>query len=209
MPGFDDKLSSEARWDLIDYLRAHNAGESMRTTGKWPHPLPVPQFDATCPDGRTIDLDDLRGRVLRIVAVFDDDDAATASAPPAWTRNHNYHSHRQGRPQDQSRQPAWQLSPKPGLHSQSCWGCRAMHWREGKCWLIRTGGYARNGSRAIREIGPTRRRSRPQSATLRRIRSPIQSADTRIITDDAAFILDHRFTDIAAAWAARCNSPAC
>ena len=84
MPGFDGKLSSEARWDLIDYLRAHNAGESMRTTGKWPHPLPMPQFDATCPDGRTIDLDDLRGRVLRIVAVFDDD-AATVSAPPAGT----------------------------------------------------------------------------------------------------------------------------
>ena len=84
MPGFDGKLSSEARWDLIDYLRAHNAGESMRTTGKWPHPLPVPQFDATCPDGRTIDLDALRGRVLRIVAVFDDD-AATVSAPPAGT----------------------------------------------------------------------------------------------------------------------------
>ena len=84
MPGFDGKLSSEARWDLIDYLRAHNAGEGMRTTDKWPHPLPVPQFDATCPDGRTINLDDLRGRVLRIVAVFDND-AATVSAPPAGT----------------------------------------------------------------------------------------------------------------------------
>src|SRR5262249_21744869 len=45
MPGFAGTLSSEARWDLIDYLRAHNAGESMRTTGGWPHPLPIPQFD--------------------------------------------------------------------------------------------------------------------------------------------------------------------
>jgi hypothetical protein len=34
MPGLDTVLSTEARWDLIDYLRAHNAGESMRTTGK-------------------------------------------------------------------------------------------------------------------------------------------------------------------------------
>ena len=84
MPGFDGKLSSEARWGLIDYLRAHNAGESMRTTGKWPHPLPVPQLDATCADGRTIDLDDLRGRVLRIVAVSDDD-AATVSVPTVGT----------------------------------------------------------------------------------------------------------------------------
>ncbi len=69
MPGFGGSLSTEARWDLIDYLRAHNAGKSMRTSGKWTHPLPVPQFDADCADGRTLDLDDLRGRMLRIIAV--------------------------------------------------------------------------------------------------------------------------------------------
>jgi len=69
MPGFAGTLSSEARWDLIDYLRAHNAGESLRTTGVWPHPVPVPQFDASCADGHAVDLDDLRGRILRIVAV--------------------------------------------------------------------------------------------------------------------------------------------
>jgi putative copper export protein/mono/diheme cytochrome c family protein len=83
MPGFDGVLSSEARWDLIDYLRALNAGESMRTTGKWPHLLPIPQFDVTCADGRTLDLDDLRGRVLHIVAVSGDE--TTAYAPPAET----------------------------------------------------------------------------------------------------------------------------
>jgi mono/diheme cytochrome c family protein len=79
MPGFAGTLSSEARWDLIDYLHAHNAGESMRTTGTWQHPVPVPQFDATCADGHAIDLDDLRGRVLRIIAVSGD--AATSSTP--------------------------------------------------------------------------------------------------------------------------------
>jgi putative copper export protein/mono/diheme cytochrome c family protein len=83
MPGFDGTLSSEARWDLIDYLRALNAGESMRTTGKWSHPVPAPQFDAICADGRHIDLDDLRGRVLRIIAVSGGE--ATVSAPPAAT----------------------------------------------------------------------------------------------------------------------------
>jgi hypothetical protein len=31
--------------------------------------VPVPQFDATCADGHAVDLDDLRGRLLRIVAV--------------------------------------------------------------------------------------------------------------------------------------------
>ena len=68
MPGYNGVLSSEARWDLIDYLRAQNAGESMHRTGKWLHPLPVPQFDVECADGRTIDLDDLRGRALHIIA---------------------------------------------------------------------------------------------------------------------------------------------
>ena len=83
MPGFEGTLSSEAIWDLIDFLHAHNAGQSMRLTGKWSHPLPVPQFDAVCPGGRALNLDDLRGRVLRIVAAADDEqmepkvDAAT------------------------------------------------------------------------------------------------------------------------------------
>jgi putative copper export protein/mono/diheme cytochrome c family protein len=81
MPGFADTLSSEARWDLIDYVRARNAGESMRTTGVWQHPVPVPQFDATCADGHAVDLDDLRGRLLRIVAVPGDE--ATSPVPPA------------------------------------------------------------------------------------------------------------------------------
>jgi mono/diheme cytochrome c family protein len=112
MPGFGPALSSEARWDLIDYMRAHNAGEGVRSNGNWSHPLPMPQLDVTCADGRTIDVDDLRGRVLRVIAVSDDEatapvlpagigvttvilakkqaaklDAATcvASAPEAWT----------------------------------------------------------------------------------------------------------------------------
>ena len=81
MPGFAGTLSSEARWDLIDYLRAHNAGASMRATGVWSHLVPVPQFDAICPDGRDIDLDDLRGRALRIVAPADQ--AALQALPDA------------------------------------------------------------------------------------------------------------------------------
>jgi putative copper export protein/mono/diheme cytochrome c family protein len=78
MPGFASVLSSEARWDLIDFLRAHNAGMSMRKTGIWPHPLPMPQFDVACADGRSVDLDDLRGRVLRIVAESGEETVASA-----------------------------------------------------------------------------------------------------------------------------------
>jgi putative copper export protein/mono/diheme cytochrome c family protein len=95
MPGFERTLSSEAIWDLIDYLHAHNVGQSMRLTGKWSHPLPVPQFDAVCPDGRTLDLDDLRGRVLRIVAASDEEqtepetDATTIFLEPHHTPKAN------------------------------------------------------------------------------------------------------------------------
>ncbi len=72
MPGFGGKLSSEAIWDLIDYLRAHNAGTAMRQTGNWPQPVPMPQFDARCANGRVVDLDDLRGRVIHVIALAND-----------------------------------------------------------------------------------------------------------------------------------------
>jgi mono/diheme cytochrome c family protein len=73
MPGFGGTLSTEAIWDVIDYLRANNAGYSLRTTGKWSHPLPVPQFDVRCADNKTLDLDDMRGKILRIIAASGDE----------------------------------------------------------------------------------------------------------------------------------------
>jgi putative copper export protein len=57
----------EDRWDLIDYLRAHNRGEFVRTAGRGLHPLLIPRLNAVCADDRTINPDDLRGQVLRIV----------------------------------------------------------------------------------------------------------------------------------------------
>ncbi len=68
MPAFGNVLSSDDRWALIDFLKGHNAGQSMLITGRWNTPTPLPQFDAICANGSTIDLDDLRGRVLHIVA---------------------------------------------------------------------------------------------------------------------------------------------
>jgi len=57
----------DARWDLVDYLRAHNRGEFVRTSGRGQVQVLTPRFDAVCADGRVIDRDDLRGKVLRIV----------------------------------------------------------------------------------------------------------------------------------------------
>ncbi len=75
MPAFGGVLSSGDLWALIDFLKAHNAGYSMRTTGRWSQPIPLPQFDAICSDGSAIELDDLRGRVVHIIA-------ASGSMPP-------------------------------------------------------------------------------------------------------------------------------
>jgi putative copper export protein/mono/diheme cytochrome c family protein len=75
MPPFGKALPSGDIWALIDFLKAYNAGYSMRTTGRWSHPIPLPQFDAVCADGSAIDLDDLRGRVVHVIA-------ASGSMPP-------------------------------------------------------------------------------------------------------------------------------
>ncbi len=78
MPAFGGTLSSGDIWALIDFLKAHNAGYSMRTSGQWSNPIPLPQFDAICADGSAINLDDLRGRVVHIIA-------AAGSVPPPET----------------------------------------------------------------------------------------------------------------------------
>lgn len=77
MPAFGATLSSGDIWALIDFLKAHNAGYGMRTTGRWSQPIQMPQFDAICADGSAINLDDLRGRVVHIVAASDN-----VSSPP-------------------------------------------------------------------------------------------------------------------------------
>ena len=79
MPGFSGVLSSEAIWALIDYLHAHYAGTRMREDGAWADPVEVPRFDALCADGTTLDLDDLRGHMLRFVTMAAD---ARSSAHP-------------------------------------------------------------------------------------------------------------------------------
>jgi putative copper export protein/mono/diheme cytochrome c family protein len=58
MPGFGGTLSTEAIWDVIDYLRANN---------------------------KTLDLDDLRGKDLRIVAASGDEQPAPRPDSDAMT----------------------------------------------------------------------------------------------------------------------------
>lgn len=67
MPGFASALSPDDRWDMIDYIRANNAGLAFHATGQWPQPLQAPEFQAVCKDGRTVGLADLRGGFVRLV----------------------------------------------------------------------------------------------------------------------------------------------
>lgn len=78
MPAFGKRLSSGQIWSLIEFLKANNAGFSMRTLGRWDHPIALPRFDATCADGTTIDRGDLHDKVVHIIAADH-----TVTPPPA------------------------------------------------------------------------------------------------------------------------------
>ena len=68
MPGFAGVLSDEQRWALIDAVRARNAGLALQSAGTWLQPTMLPGFSLTCPGRASITTDDLRGRVLLLVA---------------------------------------------------------------------------------------------------------------------------------------------
>jgi putative copper export protein/mono/diheme cytochrome c family protein len=67
MPGFANLLSPDDRWNLIDFIRAHNAGLTFQATGSWSPPVHAPDLQATCDGGRTVSLNDLRGGFVRLV----------------------------------------------------------------------------------------------------------------------------------------------
>jgi putative copper export protein/mono/diheme cytochrome c family protein len=67
MPGFAAELSDDQRWDLIDYLRGHNAGLAHDATGQWSPAIRAPDFTVTCTGRHHTTLNDLRGKVVRIV----------------------------------------------------------------------------------------------------------------------------------------------
>jgi putative copper export protein/mono/diheme cytochrome c family protein len=67
MPGFAASLTEDQRWDLIDFIRARNAGLAFAATGAWPVPLAAPEVQASCASGKTVALSDLRGQVVRVI----------------------------------------------------------------------------------------------------------------------------------------------
>ena len=85
MPGFADKLSPDDRWALIDYVRANNAGVAKRETGQWPVPVAAPALTATCADGQSVTLADLRGKAVRLIFVGGDQASTTVTDPNLTT----------------------------------------------------------------------------------------------------------------------------
>ena len=79
MPGFADILSEDDRWNLIDYIRAFNAGLVFRASGTWTPPLRAPDVQAECEGGRTVSLNDLHGGFVRLVIGTAPPDAVTGT----------------------------------------------------------------------------------------------------------------------------------
>ncbi len=64
MPG--SSLSDQQIWDLLDFLRAQAAGQTLRQTGSWMYPVPVPDVPIVCSNGSR-SLSSQRGQRLRLV----------------------------------------------------------------------------------------------------------------------------------------------
>jgi len=88
MPGFSAVLSEDERWDLIDYIRAHNAGLALSRTGSWSPPLQAPNLAVTCGDRPSSELQDWHGHVLRLV--FASEPKAKSSVLPSQGRSNQH-----------------------------------------------------------------------------------------------------------------------
>ena len=69
MPGFEATLSDDQRWSLIDFVRAHNIGLVHAATGAWVPSIHAPGFQASCPDGTNISIDEMQGKIVRLIFV--------------------------------------------------------------------------------------------------------------------------------------------
>jgi putative copper export protein/mono/diheme cytochrome c family protein len=69
MPPFGATLDDEARWNLIDFVRANAdaAHLALAPTEVTDVGYQAPDFSAACPDGSTVMRDDLRGRIAHLI----------------------------------------------------------------------------------------------------------------------------------------------
>jgi hypothetical protein len=69
MPGFADRLTAEARWNLVDFVHANADGARLDNPagGHGAMAVRAPDFATQCPDGRTATLAGLSGRIVLLV----------------------------------------------------------------------------------------------------------------------------------------------
>ncbi len=67
MPAWRDSLSEEARWNVIDYIHALNAGSVTRGLDGWPHLVPAPNASLSCDSLAAHSIGDLRGKAIRLI----------------------------------------------------------------------------------------------------------------------------------------------
>ncbi len=79
MPGFAATLSDDERWDLIDYIRAHNAGVAMAATKAWQVPVQAPELQVACA-GAPLSLHELHGRFVRLIVGAPSTEGAATTA---------------------------------------------------------------------------------------------------------------------------------
>lgn len=77
MPGFAERDISDGQiWQVLDYLQAHAAGQTLRETGAWERPLRLPQMALRCRHGVS-SVRALQGQRLHVVLA-----GAAAGLPP-------------------------------------------------------------------------------------------------------------------------------
>jgi putative copper export protein/mono/diheme cytochrome c family protein len=80
MPSFAAVLTDADRWNVIDFVRANNAGNRERTTGAWMAPMAAPALSIICAGLAARQMADLQGNVVRVVA--DGDEEGVSHPPP-------------------------------------------------------------------------------------------------------------------------------
>lgn len=67
MPGFAQKLSDAQVWDVLDFLQAQAAGQTLKEAGVWTNPVRLPDAPVRCQRGNRASARSLAGQRLRVL----------------------------------------------------------------------------------------------------------------------------------------------
>jgi cytochrome c553 len=67
MPGFAQQLSAAQTWEVLDFLQAQAAGQNLKESGIWAHPVRMPDAPVRCLRANGATVRSLAGQRLRVV----------------------------------------------------------------------------------------------------------------------------------------------